>query len=89
MAQSGLNRLRHSEAANGLLLVSPTAIYAILLLAGPLLTIFAYSFFKDGYLTVIREFTFGNYLATWKDPIFRAILLRSLDVAASAMAGLS
>ncbi|MDV7269898.1 ABC transporter permease [Thioclava sp. A2] len=80
MAQSGLNRLRHSEAANGLLLVSPTAIYAILLLAGPLLTIFAYSFFKDGYLTVIREFTFGNYLATWQDPIFRAILLRSLLV---------
>lgn len=80
MAQSGLNRLRHSEAANGLLLVSPTAIYAILLLAGPLLTIFAYSFFKDGYLTVIREFTFGNYLATWQDPIFRAILIRSLMV---------
>lgn len=80
MAQSGLNRLRHSEAANGLLLVSPTAIYAILLLAGPLLTIFAYSFFKDGYLTVIREFTVENYLATWQDPIFRAILIRSLMV---------
>ena len=62
------------------MLVSPTAIYAILMLAAPLVTILAFSFFKDGYLTVIREFTFENYIATWTDPIFRAILLRSLIV---------
>ena len=81
MAQSAWSRIKHSEAANGLALVSPTAIYAILLLAAPLLTIFAFSFFKDGYLTVIHEVTFENYVAVWTDPIFRAILLRSLLVA--------
>ncbi|PCD76964.1 ABC transporter permease [Pseudothioclava arenosa] len=81
MAQSAWSRIKHSEAANGLALVSPTAIYAILLLAAPLLTIFAFSFFKDGYLTVIREVTLENYIAVWSDPIFRSILLRSLIVA--------
>ena len=33
-------RIRQSEAASGLALVSPTAIYAILLLAAPLATVF-------------------------------------------------
>ena len=77
---SRLSRLTRSEAFSGYVLVSPTAIYAILMLAAPLVTILAFSFFKDGYLTVIREFTFENYIATWTDPIFRAILLRSLIV---------
>jgi spermidine/putrescine transport system permease protein len=69
-----------SEAFSGYVLVSPTAIYAVLLLAAPLATIVAFSFFKDGYLTVIREFTLQNYVDTWSDPVFRAILLRSLFV---------
>ncbi len=69
------------EAAQGLRMVAPPFLYAILLLAVPLLTILAYSFFKDGYLTVIREFTLENYAAVWADPIFRTILLRSLIVA--------
>ncbi|MCB1399668.1 MAG: ABC transporter permease [Rhodobacteraceae bacterium] len=77
---SRLSRLTRSEAFNGYVLISPTAIYAILMLAAPLVTILAFSFFKDGYLTIIREFTFENYIATWTDPIFRAILWRSLLV---------
>ncbi|GLS85141.1 spermidine/putrescine ABC transporter permease [Cypionkella aquatica] len=50
-----------SEAANGLLMISPTAIYAILLLAAPLAMIFAYSFMTDGYLKIIPEFQLCNY----------------------------
>lgn len=50
-----------SEAANGLSMISPTAIYAILLLAAPLAMIFVYSFWTDGYLTIIREFQLCNY----------------------------
>ncbi|MDF2142428.1 ABC transporter permease [Paenirhodobacter sp. CAU 1674] len=80
MSDTPLSRLARSEAANGYAMISPTAIYAILMLAAPLITIVAYSFFKDGYLTVIHEFTLDNYIATWSDPIFRAILLRSLIV---------
>ncbi|MFD1796274.1 ABC transporter permease [Paracoccus aurantiacus] len=70
-----------AEARQGLAMVSPPLIYAILLLAAPLLTILAYSFFKDGYLEVIREFTLENYRAVWTDPVFHKIMLRSLGVA--------
>lgn len=55
-------RFRGSEAANGLLMISPTAIYAILLLAAPLAMIFAYSFMADGYLTIIPQFQLCNYI---------------------------
>ncbi|AGT08746.1 ABC transporter permease [Paracoccus aminophilus] len=71
-----------SEARQGLALISPPLIYSILVLAVPLATILAYSFLKDGYLVVIREFTFENYIAVWGDPIFYKIMSRSLIVAA-------
>ncbi|WP_372839086.1 ABC transporter permease [Phaeovulum sp.] len=73
-------RITRTEAFSGYALVSPTALYALLLLAAPLATIFAFSFFKDGYLTVIREFTLQNYIDAWTDEVFRAILARSLFV---------
>jgi len=71
-----------SQAAQGLTLISPPLAYAVLVMAAPLVTILAYSFLKDGYLTVIREFTLENYRAVWSDPIFHTILRRSLGVAA-------
>jgi len=83
---SRLSRWRRSEAASGYLLVSPTALYAILLLAAPLAAIFAYSFFKDGYLEVIREFTLANYVEAWTDPLYRVVMIRSLIVSASVTA---
>ena len=70
-----------SESAQGLRIVAPPFVYALLMLAVPLLTIVAFSFFKDGYQTIIREFTFENYRAVWSDPIFRTLMLRSLLVA--------
>lgn len=71
-----------SEAAQGLSLISPPLLYSVLVLAAPLATILAYSFLKDGYLTVIREFTLENYLSVWADPIFHKVMARSLAVAA-------
>jgi spermidine/putrescine transport system permease protein len=70
-----------SEAAQGLRMIAPPLLYAVLMLAVPLLTILAFSFFKDGYQTIIREFTLENYRAAWADPIFRTLMLRSLWVA--------
>lgn len=55
-------RFRGSEAANGLAMISPTAIYAILLLAAPLITILLYSFWTDGYLTIYKTFQLCNYI---------------------------
>ena len=54
-------RFRGSEAANGLSMISPTAIYAILLLAAPLGMILVYSFMTDGYLQIIPHFQLCNY----------------------------
>ncbi|MBD9525282.1 MULTISPECIES: ABC transporter permease [Paracoccus] len=71
-----------SQSVQGLTLISPPLAYALLVMAAPLLTILAYSFLKDGYLTVVREFTLENYRAVWTDPIVRTIMLRSLGVAA-------
>lgn len=71
-----------SEAAQGLSLISPPLLYSVLVLAAPLAAILAYSFLKDGYLTVIREFTLENYLSVWSDPIFHKVMARSLVVAA-------
>ncbi|PYF13166.1 ABC-type spermidine/putrescine transport system permease subunit I [Rhodobacter viridis] len=82
MSASPIRRWARSEAASGWFMVSPTLIYAMLLLAAPLATIFAYSFFKDGYLVVIHEFTTQNYIDAWSDPIFRTILFRSVLVSA-------
>lgn len=70
-----------TEARQGLRMIAPPLLYAVLMLAIPLLTILTFSFIRDGYQTVIWEFTLENYLAVWADPIFRALMLRSLGVA--------
>ncbi len=81
MAQGRLRRgFGGSDAASGLLLLSPTALYALLLLAAPIGTVVAYSFLTDGYLEIIRQVTLDNYVATWTDPIYREVMLRSLYV---------
>jgi spermidine/putrescine transport system permease protein len=80
-AESRWSKWRQTEGANGLLMVSPTAIYAILLLAAPLGTIFLYSFLTDGYLEIIRQFTVANYVEAWTNELYRSVMIRSLGVA--------
>ncbi|SEH87242.1 ABC transporter permease [Paracoccus alkenifer] len=72
---------RSTEAGQGLRMIAPPLLYAVLMLAIPLLTILTFSFINDGYQTVIWEFTLENYAEVWADPIFRALMLRSLGVA--------
>ncbi len=78
-----VGRFRDTEAASGLALISPTAIYAILLLAAPLATIILYSFITDGSLKVIWDFNLSNYIETWTNRIYRSIMFRSLAVSIS------
>lgn len=80
--KSWWGRFRRSEAFAGYMLISPTALYALLLLAAPLATILAYSFLTDGdtVTRVVRDFTFENYITTWTQPIYRAVMMRSLSV---------
>ena len=79
-AQSRWAKLRQTEAANGLLMISPTAIYAVLMLAAPLGTILLYSFLTDGYLEIIRTFTLANYIEAWTNDLYRTVMVRSLGV---------
>ncbi|MCF8486157.1 MAG: ABC transporter permease [Rhodobacteraceae bacterium] len=76
--QSGLGR---SEAASGLLLISPTAIYAVLLLAAPLATVVMFSLLTGGRGQITWDFSLQNYIDVWTGPVYRAIMLRSLIVA--------
>ncbi|QCO58008.1 ABC transporter permease (plasmid) [Pseudorhodobacter turbinis] len=73
-------KLRRTEAASGLLMISPTALYAILMLAAPLGAIVLYSFLTDGYLEIIRDFTFANYIEAWTNELYRTVMVRSLGV---------
>lgn len=61
MAEPRQTRVWRSEAVAGLGLLSPTAIYAILLLAAPLAFIIIASVLTDGYLTIIPKLQFCNY----------------------------
>lgn len=78
MAKPALDR----EARAGLSLIAPPFLYALVILALPLLTILAYSFLTDGYLEIIREFTLENYAFVATDPVVRTVMVRSLVVAA-------
>ncbi len=75
-----LGRIRRSEAASGLVLISPTAIYAFLLLIAPLATVLFYSVMTDGLGKIEWVFTFGNYIEVWTGNVYRAIMFRSLWV---------
>lgn len=81
-------RFRRSEAFSGLALVSPTALYAILLLAVPMFTVLLFSVLTDGRTaaglrTVLPIFTLDNYATVWSNEIYRLLMLRSLSVSMS------
>ncbi|PWE34245.1 ABC transporter permease [Maritimibacter sp. 55A14] len=80
-SDGAFSRWRHSEGAQGLILVSPTFLYALLLLAAPLATIVAISFWTQDYLVMIREFTLANYIRAWTEPLFQTLMLRSVVIA--------
>ncbi|MGB3555098.1 MAG: ABC transporter permease [Jannaschia sp.] len=66
------------ETKRGLTLIAPPFLYAIALLAGPLLAVLVFSFWTQDYLTIDRSFTLDNYVRAATDPIYRTILGRSL-----------
>lgn len=76
MAQRGLS----AEAKQGYRLIATPFLYAVLILAAPLLTILTYSFLSDGYLEVVADFTWSNYQQVLTDPIVRQVMMRSLFV---------
>ena len=69
-----------SDGGKGLVLVSPTLLYALLLLAAPLMMVGAFSLWTQDYLTIDRTLTFENYREAWTDPLYRVLMLRSLAI---------
>jgi spermidine/putrescine transport system permease protein len=81
------DRWRRTDEAGGLLLVSPTLIYSVLLLAAPLALIVAYSFWTQVTPTTIdHSFTLENYRKAWTDQIYQTLFLRSVWISASVTA---
>lgn len=78
-----IGRMRRTDAASGILLVSPTALYALLLLAAPLATIVVFSFWTQDYLTIDRSWTLANYRVAVTEPIYGQLMLRSLWISGS------
>lgn len=74
------------DAKQGLTIVSPALIYALLLLAVPLFTIILFSFWTQNFLTIDRTLTLANYREALTDPLYRALMLRSLRISASVTA---
>ena len=68
------------EARLGLAVVSPALLFSLLLLAAPLATIVLFSFWTQDFMTIDRTFTLANYAEALTDPLYRALMERSIWV---------
>lgn len=69
------------ETRRGLILISPTALYAVALLAVPLTAILAISFATQDFLTIDWTPTVANYAEAVSEPLYMQLLLRSVLIA--------
>ena len=56
-------------------LISPTFLFALVLLVVPILVVIAHSFWSQDYLTIDRTFTLENYRIALTEPIYRDLLV--------------
>lgn len=68
------------EGRQGLFLISPPLLYAVLLLAAPLAMVVTFSFWSQNYLDLDTTLTLKNYREVWTKPIYRVLILRSLNI---------
>lgn len=79
MAQNQSAGARRSEAASGWMLISPTFLYSVLLLAAPLVAVLFYAL----TLKETGGFSFANFWEVWTRPIYQKLMGRSLTVSLS------
>jgi spermidine/putrescine transport system permease protein len=70
----------NKEGRQGLTLISPTLIYALLMLAAPLAMVVIFSFWTQDYLDVNTTLTLNNYREAWSQPLYRVLIARSLSI---------
>ncbi|TGW06890.1 ABC transporter permease, partial [Mesorhizobium sp. M2D.F.Ca.ET.145.01.1.1] len=80
MTRARRNALLRSEPVQGFALISPTFLYALILLVLPIMVVIAHSFWTQHYLTIDRTFTLENYRVALTEPIYRDLLWRSLYI---------
>lgn len=75
-------RLSRTQAFNGYALISPTFLYALLVLGAPLVAVVVLSFLTDGSgaQRIIPTGTLQNYATAWTDPLNIELWKRSLFV---------
>ena len=69
-----------TETRTGWLLISPPAVFVVLLLAAPLATVILFSVLTGDPGRVGLPFTGENFAALFEKPIYLAVMLRSLNV---------
>ncbi len=75
---SKIKRFVSSEIGSGVILISPTFLYCLLLLAFPIVVILMFSFWTQDYLELDTTFTLKNYKIAWTEEMYRVLMLRSL-----------
>ena len=70
----------NKEGRQGLTLISPTLLYALLMLAAPLAIVVTFSFWTQDYLDVSTTLTLNNYREAWSQPLYRVLIARSLSI---------
>jgi spermidine/putrescine transport system permease protein len=80
---SGLPMFFRREGVRGFALMSPSFIFALLLLAVPIGVIITFSFWTQNYLDIDTTLTLQNYREVFEKPIYGVLLQRSLIVAGS------
>jgi len=61
-------------------LISPPLLYALIMLAAPLAMVVTFSFWSQNYLDLDTTITLKNYKEAWSKPIYRVLILRSLNI---------
>lgn len=69
-----------SEQFSGLALISPTFLYAFVLLLLPIMVVIAHSFWTQNYLRIDRTLTLANYRMALTEPMYLDLLMRSLGI---------
>lgn len=82
-APSARPAILSTEQRQGLALMSPTFLFALVMLAAPIIVVVAHSFWTQDYLTIDRTFTLDNYRTALTEPIYRDLLMRSLALSMS------
>jgi spermidine/putrescine transport system permease protein len=75
-----LARRLDKDAKQGLVLISPVLVYALILLAAPLLLVLTFSFWTQNYLDIDRTLTLANYREALGTPIYQTLMLRSITI---------